>query len=72
MSEGSNSEEYEENEEDEEDEEEQLLEPPEIPNLLIDDPPDDGVNTTYLGHVVKRRRILEGRSIYEGNLLCVC
>lgn len=43
------------------------LEPPEIPGLKIDPPPKNGINTSCLGHVVKKRRILEGRSLHGGN-----
>lgn len=58
----------EEEEEEEVEDEDEELEPPEIPDLQIDDPPEGGVDTTYLGHVAKKRRLVEGRSIYnEGN-----
>ena len=56
-----------EEEEEVENEEEEELEPPEIPGLEIDPPPEDGMDTAYLGHVVKKRRTLEGRSLHKGN-----
>ena len=40
--------------------------PPEIPDLEIEKPPEGGVDTAYLGRVVKKRRTLEERSLHEG------
>jgi hypothetical protein len=66
--EGAENEEEDEEEDEEEIEKEEELEAPEIPDLEIDPPPpEDGIDTAYLGHVVKKRRTLEGRSLHEGN-----
>jgi hypothetical protein len=45
------------------------LEVPEVPNLSIRDPSEDGVDLEYLGQVAKKRRMLEARHINGGKIL---
>jgi len=54
-----------EEDEDEEEDNEQVFTTPQIPGFMINDLPGNGVDATYLGHVVKRRKVLTDQAFSE-------